>query len=101
MKGLLWPPQVLPLFFFLSRKVVRSAIPFFLVCLAVSNCFLWHGRLYQLIGWCQLVFYGLALSGSRWQLKPRGLRLPYYFCFVNGAYLWSVYQSLQGRSKVR
>jgi hypothetical protein len=100
MKGLLWPPQPLPLLFFLSRKVARSAIPFFLVCLAVSNCFLLHGRFYQLAGVLQLMFYGLALVGSRWQLKPRGLRLPYYFCFVNGAYLWGAYQSLQGRGKV-
>jgi cellulose synthase/poly-beta-1,6-N-acetylglucosamine synthase-like glycosyltransferase len=101
MKGLLWPPQPLPLLFFWSRKVMRSATPFFLVCLAVSNCFLLHGRFYQLTGWCQLAFYGVALSGSRWQLKPRALRLPYYFCFVNFAYLWSAYQSLQGRNKVR
>jgi len=48
-----------------------------------------------------LTFYGLALLGSRWQLKPRTLRLPYYFCFVNFAYLWSMYQLLQGRGKVR
>jgi len=101
MKGLLWPPQPLPLLFFLSRKVVRSATPLFLVCLAISNCFLLHGRFYQLMGCCQLIFYAVALSGSRWQLKPRALRLPYYFCFVNFAYLWGVFQSLQGRNKVK
>ena len=101
MKGLLWPPQSLPLLFFLSRKVVRSATPLFLVCLAISNCFLLHGRFYQLMGCCQLIFYAVALSGSRWQLKPRALRLPYYFCFVNFAYLWGVFQSLQGRNKVK
>jgi biofilm PGA synthesis N-glycosyltransferase PgaC len=101
LKGLLWPPQLLPLFFFLSRKVVRSATPVFLVCLAASNCFLLHGSFYQLTGWCQLIFYGLALSGSRLQLKPRALRMPYYFCFVNFAYLWSMFRLLQGRGKVR
>jgi poly-beta-1,6-N-acetyl-D-glucosamine synthase len=101
MKGLLWPPQPLPLLFFLSRKVVRSATPLFLVCLAISNCFLLHAKFYQLTGCCQLIFYAVALSGSRWQLKPRALRLPYYFCFVNFAYLWGVFQSLQGRSKVK
>jgi cellulose synthase/poly-beta-1,6-N-acetylglucosamine synthase-like glycosyltransferase len=100
-KGLFWPPQALPLFFFLSHKVVRSVVPFFLVSLAVSNSFLLHGRFYQLTGCFQLIFYGLALVGSQWQLKPRGLRLPYYFCFVNAAYLWSVCQSFQGRRKVR
>jgi biofilm PGA synthesis N-glycosyltransferase PgaC len=101
MKGLLWPPQPLPLFFFFSRKVVRSATPFFLVCLAVSNCFLLHEKFYQLTGSCQLIFYVLAILGSRWQLKPRALRLPYYFCFVNFAYLWGMFQLLQGRGKVK
>jgi cellulose synthase/poly-beta-1,6-N-acetylglucosamine synthase-like glycosyltransferase len=100
-KGLLWPPRVLPLFFFFSHKVVRSFVPVVLVSLAVSNSFLLHEGFYQLTGCFQLIFYGLALVGSQWQLKPRGLRLPYYFCFVNAAYLWSVCQSFQGRRKVR
>ena len=100
-KGLFWPPQALPLFFCLSHKVVRSLVPFFLVSVAVSNSFLLHGRFYQLTGCFQLIFYGLALVGSQWQLKPRGLRLPYYFCFINAAYLWSVCQSFQGRRKLR
>jgi cellulose synthase/poly-beta-1,6-N-acetylglucosamine synthase-like glycosyltransferase len=100
-KGLSWPPQTLPLFFFLSHKVLRSVVPFFLMSLAVSNSFLLQGRFYQLTGCFQLIFYGLALVGSQWQLKPRALRLPYYFCFVNIAYLWSVCQSVQGRRKVR
>ncbi|HVB58021.1 MAG TPA: glycosyltransferase family 2 protein [Candidatus Acidoferrales bacterium] len=100
-RALLWPPQVLPLFFFFSRKVVRSFVPFFLLALAVSNLFLLHGTFYRLTGCCQLIFYGLALIGSRQKLKPSGLRLPYYFCFVNAAYLWSVCQSLTGRGKVK
>jgi len=100
-KSLFWPLQGLPLFFFLSHKVFRSVVPFFLMSLAVSNSFLLHGRFYQLTACFQLIFYGLALVGSQWQLKPRALRLPYYFCFVNAAYLWSVCQSLPGRHKMR
>ncbi len=100
-RALLWPPQVLPLFFFFSRKIVRSFVPFFLLALAVSNSFLLRGSFYRLTGCCQLIFYGLALVGSRRKLKPSGLRLPYYFCFVNAAYFWSVCQSLQGRGKVK
>ena len=92
-KGLFWPPQPLPLFFFLSHKIVRSLVPFFLVSLAISNSFLLRGRFYQLTGLFQLSFYGLALAGSRWQLKPGSLRVPYYFCFVNAAYLWSAFRS--------
>jgi len=100
-QGLLWPPRVLPLFFFFSHKVIRSFVPVVLVSLAVSNSFLLHEKFYQLTGFFQLIFYGLALVGSQWQLKPRGLRLPYYFCFVNAAYLWSVCQAFQGRRKVK
>ena len=94
--ALLWPPQMLPLFFFFSRKVVRSFVPFFLLALVVSNFFRLRGRFYQLTACCQLIFYGLALIGSRWKLKPSSLRLPFYFCFVNAAYLWSVCHSLAG-----
>ena len=100
-KGLFWPPQVLPLFFFLSHKIVRSVMPLFLISLVASNSFLLHEKFYQLTGSFQLIFYGLALVGNQWQLKPRSLRLPYYFCFVNAAYLWSAGQSFRGRRKVR
>ena len=100
-KGLFWPPQLLPLFFFLSHKMVRSLVPFFLVSLLISNAFLLHERFFQLTGCLQLIFYGLALLGTQWQLRPRGLRLPYYFCFVNAAYLWSVCQMFSGGRKVK
>ena len=100
-KGLFWPPQLLPLFFFLSHKIVRSLVPFFLVSLLISNSFLLHVRFFQLTGCLQLIFYGLALLGTQWQLRPRGLRLPYYFCFVNAAYLWSVCQMFSGGRKVK
>ena len=71
MKGLLWPPQPLPLFFFFSRKVVRSAAPLFLVCLAASNCFLLHGSFYQLTGWCQLIFFQIdCLCPQRTAARP-------------------------------
>jgi len=99
-KGLLWPPQILPLFFFFSRKLVRMVVPFFLISLAVSNAVLAHESFYRQMGFLQLIFYGLALIGIRFKLQPRVLRLPYYFCFVNAAYLWSVCQFLKGRRKV-
>jgi cellulose synthase/poly-beta-1,6-N-acetylglucosamine synthase-like glycosyltransferase len=100
-KGLFWPPRILPLFFFLSHKVIRSVVPFFLLLLTVSNCFLLSGAFYKLTGCFQMAFYVLALVGSHWLLKPRILRLPYYFCFVNVAYLWSIGQWFQGRRRVR
>ncbi len=101
LQGLLWPPQILPLLFFFSHKIVRSFAPFFLLALVISNSFLLRGSFYEVTGCLQLIFYGLALVGIRWKLKPWALRLPYYFCFVNAAYLWSVLQLFRLRSKVR
>lgn len=100
-KGLLWPPKVLPLFFFFSHKVARLAVPFFIIIVAVSNTLLLHERFYQLAAGFQLIFFSLALVGSQAKLQPRALCLPYYICFVNAAYLWSVCQSIQRRRKVR
>jgi cellulose synthase/poly-beta-1,6-N-acetylglucosamine synthase-like glycosyltransferase len=100
-RGLLWPPRILPLFFFISHKVLRLAVPFFLLLLAGSNALLLRETLYRVTGCLQLIFYGLALVGSRTTLRPRSLRLPYYVCFVNAAYLLSVCQSLQWRRKVK
>lgn len=100
LRTLLWPPRILPLFFFVSHKATRTAVPFFMLFLAVSNIFLLQTRLYQLMGLSQLLFYSLALLGIQWKLRPRLLRLPYYFCFVNTAYLFGFYRSLQGIGKV-
>jgi cellulose synthase/poly-beta-1,6-N-acetylglucosamine synthase-like glycosyltransferase len=100
-KGLFWPLQVLPLFFFLSHKVVRSVVPFFLVSLILSNSFLLYGMFFKLTVCFQLIFYGIAVLGSQWRLKPKGLRLPYYFCFVNAAYLWSICQLFRRGGRVR
>lgn len=100
-KGLLSPPQILPLFYFLSHKLLRLLVPFFLLSLIVSNLFLLHQSFFRFTAVLQLVFYGLAFLGSLLPLKPRILRLPYYFCFVNAAYLWSVLHLLAAPGKVR
>lgn len=99
--GLLWPPQVLPLFFFVSHKLLRLTAPIFLILLFGANLLLLREPLYRFTWYFQLIFYGVALAGSRWRLQPRSLRLPYYFCFVNGAYLWSVCQVFAKGTKVR
>jgi cellulose synthase/poly-beta-1,6-N-acetylglucosamine synthase-like glycosyltransferase len=99
-KNLLRPLRGLPLFFFLSHKAARTVVPFTMLFLAASNIFLLDTRFYQVTGISQLLFYCLALAGGQWKLKPRVLHLPYYFCFINAAYLWGAYQSFQGPSKV-
>ena len=98
--GLLRPLRLLPLFCFVSHKAIRTAVPFFMFALAISNMFLLGSSVGRLLAACQLCFYSLALLGVQWELKPRVLRLPYYFCFVNSAYLWGAFRSLQGVDKV-
>ncbi len=100
-KGLLWPPQVLSVVFFFSRKILRSFVPMLLILLAVSNSFLLRDPFYRVTEYCQIAFYALALVGIRWNLRPGLLRLPYYFCSVNAAYLWSAWRYAQGTKKVK
>lgn len=95
-KGLLRPLQPLPVFFFLSHKVLRLLIPLLLIFLAISNSFLLRGEFYRVTECCQAIFYALAIFGWRWNLRPSVLRLPYYFCSINAAYLWSAIQFPRG-----
>jgi poly-beta-1,6-N-acetyl-D-glucosamine synthase len=100
-KGLLWPLQPLPAFFFFSHKVLRLLVPLLLILLAISNSFLLRNEFYRVIEICQAIFYALAIVGWRWNLRPAVLRLPYYFCFVNAAYLWSAIQFPLGIRKLK
>lgn len=101
MRGLLWPIQILPLVFVISRKTLRSLVPLFLVLMAVSNLFLLHLGFYRITALCQLAFYVLAGIGAAWNLRPSLLRLPYYFCSINAAYLWSALQFPLGIKKLK
>jgi poly-beta-1,6-N-acetyl-D-glucosamine synthase len=100
-KGFLWPPQLLPIFFFLSHKLARTVAPFFLLALAISNATLLGESFYRSPAAVQALFYGLALAGRYRGLRPKVLRLPYYFCCVNAAYLWGFFHSRAGTRKVR
>jgi Glycosyl transferase family group 2 len=101
MRGLFWPIQILPLIFVISRKTLRSLVPLFLILMALSNLFLLHIELYRITGLCQLAFYVLAGVGAAWNLRPGMLRLPYYFCSINAAYLWSALQFPLGTKKLK
>jgi biofilm PGA synthesis N-glycosyltransferase PgaC len=100
-RGLLWPPQVLPLLFFLSRKSLRSFGPLLMILLAISNSFLLSQPLYRTTEYCQIAFYVLAIVGKWFDLRPSLLRLPYYFCSVNATYLWSAFRYIRGARAVK
>jgi len=95
--ALLWPPRILVLFCFLSHKAGRLVAPLALLALAVSNLLLLEEPLYRWSGWGQIGFYGLALAGAKAPLRPRILRLPYYFCMVNAAVIAWLFRGFRRR----
>jgi cellulose synthase/poly-beta-1,6-N-acetylglucosamine synthase-like glycosyltransferase len=85
LKGLLSPFRALPLFFFLSHKVCRLAVPLCMLVALLANLLLLRSPLYGALAVLQALFYALAAAGARWQLRPRILLLPWYFCMINAA----------------
>jgi cellulose synthase/poly-beta-1,6-N-acetylglucosamine synthase-like glycosyltransferase len=100
MKALLWPPRIAALFVFISHKMGRLIVPFCLLALGISNLFLLQDFFYFWLGIAQAIFYGLAILGAVWPLKPRALQLPYYFCLINIATFYGLYYAVLKRRRV-
>ena len=96
-KGLFSPLLPLPLFFFLSHKVSRLLVPFAMLAALGANLFLLGSPAYFALFCGQAAFYGLAMLGSLWRLKPRALALPFYFCMINTAVFFGLYHALTSR----
>lgn len=97
---LLKPLQPLPLFFFLSHKVVRLVVPFAMIAALCANLVLIEERMYGTMLAAQILFYALAVLGLTGQLRPRILRLPYYFCMVNSAAFFGLYHAMTRRRRM-
>jgi cellulose synthase/poly-beta-1,6-N-acetylglucosamine synthase-like glycosyltransferase len=93
---LLWPPRWLPLLFFISHKAGRLLVPLAMVAVAISNLFLLDRPFYRWTLAAQITFYVLVLVGAVWPIRPRVLRLPYYFCMINAAAFLGMYHALRG-----
>ena len=96
-KPLLRPLRPLTLFFFLSHKAGRLLVPAALIAAAVSNLRLLGVPAYRVLLVLQIAFYLLVVLGGIWQLRPKILRLPYYFCMINAATLVGIYRVVRGR----
>jgi poly-beta-1,6-N-acetyl-D-glucosamine synthase len=97
LRQFLWPCQPLPLFFFLSHKVVRLFVPLAMLAALAANLCLAGRQPYRALLGVQLMFYALAGLGLTGRLRPRALRLPFYFCMVNSAAFFGVYHALTRR----
>jgi len=99
-KGLLWPLRPLPLFFFLSHKGSRLLVPFAMVAALIANLFLLGSPLYAVLFVLQVLFYAMAVLGTLFQLRPKTLLLPFYFCMINVATFFGLYHALTSRRRM-
>jgi len=97
---LLSPPRLLPLFFFLSHKAGRLAVPFCMVVMAIANLLLLSRSFYGFTAAAQAGFYVLSILGAKYRLQPKILRVPYYFTMINAAAFAGMYFALRGRSRL-
>ncbi len=96
MKALIRPLRPGPLFFFLSHKAGRLVVPIAMLAMLGANLFLLDRPVYRALFALQLAFYALVLLGALVRLKPKVLRLPYYFCMINAAAFLGMYHALRG-----
>ena len=96
LRALVRPLRPLPLFFFLSHKAGRLIVPLAMIAMFVANLFLLREPFYRTLFGLQLGFYALVLLGALIRLRPRILRLPYYFCMINAAAFLGMYHALRG-----
>jgi cellulose synthase/poly-beta-1,6-N-acetylglucosamine synthase-like glycosyltransferase len=94
-KTLLWPPRPFVLFCLLSHKTGRLLVPVFMLIALATNIALRGEFPYNWLLVGQALFYGLAVLGGTVNLKPKILRLPYYFCMVNAPLFAWIYQALR------
>jgi cellulose synthase/poly-beta-1,6-N-acetylglucosamine synthase-like glycosyltransferase len=84
----------------ISHKVLRYAVPLFLLMIFVSSAILMrHSYFFEAIFFGQIVFYSLALVG--WLLEKSGLKIgilaiPHYFVLTNLAAVIGFYKFLRG-----
>jgi cellulose synthase/poly-beta-1,6-N-acetylglucosamine synthase-like glycosyltransferase len=94
-KSLIWPPRPFVLFCLLSHKTGRVVVPVFMLTAFAANIALRGQFPYNWLLLGQVLFYGLAGLGAVVNLKPRILRLPYYFCMVNSALFAWIFHALR------
>jgi hypothetical protein len=96
LKALLKPLRPGPVFFFLSHKAGRLIVPLAMIAMIVANLFLLDEPFYRTLFVLQLTFYALVVLGALVRLRPKILRLPYYFCMINAAAFLGMYYALRG-----
>lgn len=82
-----------------SHKLLRYAIPLFLIGIFVSSWMLRTSAAFSILLALQFGFYGIAILAVLIPTlqKKRGIALPMYFCVMNAAALWGTVKFLRGQ----
>ncbi len=99
-KSLIWPPRPFVLFCLLSHKAGRLVVPLFMLMALATNIALRGQFPYNWLLLGQALFYAIAATGAVVSLRPKMLRLPYYFCMINSALFAWVYQALRHKRAI-
>lgn len=86
-----------------SHRLLRWAVPLFLLAALVANACLVSTPLYALLFGLQLAFYAAAIAAlllDRIQIRLPGLFVPLYFCLINVAPLVALWLLIKGEKKV-
>jgi len=67
-----------------------------MIAMFVANLALLADPFYRALFGLQLAFYALVLLGALIRLRPKILRLPYYFCMINAAAFLGMYYAMRG-----
>lgn len=83
-------------FCFISHKLLRWFIPFFLIAIFLSNLFL-YTPFFRFTLYSQVVFYSMALIGIfRKKKSSKFFSIPSYFCIINLAALIGIIKYFLG-----
>jgi len=86
-----------------SHRLLRWAVPVFLIAALIANAFLLDSPFYAVLFALQLVFYGSAIAAAlldRRNIRLRALFVPLYFCLINLAPLLAFWALLKGEKIV-
>ncbi|WP_066172853.1 glycosyltransferase family 2 protein [Bacillus marinisedimentorum] len=82
---------------YMSHKVLRWLVPYYLILIFVINIFLLGDFIYDLLMVAQVLFYALAVAGIKY--KSKITYIPYYFCLVNYAALRGTLRAIMGKKQ--
>ena len=90
-------------YMFISHKILRWLVPFFMIIAYVSNALLLNDIIYVILFILQSLFYVTALYGVLKKDKtnlPSIIYIPYYFCYMNAAALHGFVRFLSNKQSV-